>query len=205
MSVFQQPTPEQLAAFVEGDPVAIDEVVQLILPPIARWAIAQYPNLPEQEVESVLNQVLAEVCIQPERYNPSGGAQLTTYVIHLLRLRMNDAWEKQSGVQENEIYGSEAHEKLIQMPYNEIENITTSSAREVFFEQVAERLTPVEREFLALWRTGEIKTEAFAEILQKYINVSDAAKEVKNMKERLGRKLKAFAGEAQIDFHDLIE
>lgn len=204
MSVFPQPTPEQLAAFVEGDPIAIDDVVQLILPPILRWAIGHYPNLPEQEVESVLNQVLAELCIRPERYDP-GRAQITTYVVNLLKLRMNDALEKQSGVQENEVYGSEAHENLIQMPYNEVDNITTSSAREVFFEQVATRLTPVERDFLALWRTGEIKTEAFAEVLAKYMDVKDAGKEVKNMKERLERRIRSFADEAQIDFHDLLE
>ncbi len=37
-SNFPQPTDEQLAGFREGDPVAINEVVELVLPPILRWA-----------------------------------------------------------------------------------------------------------------------------------------------------------------------
>jgi len=207
MSVFPQPTPEQLAAFVEGDPIAIDEVVRLILGPLTNWATSnsKYSDLPNSEVESVLNQVLAELCIHPERYNPEGGAQITTYVINLFKLRINDAFKQHLAIKKVEVVDSEMHEKFIRLPYNEVENTTANSAREVFFEQVAERLTPAERDFLTLWRTGEIKIEAFAEILQKYMDVRDTAKEVKNMKERLSRKLKAFAGEAQIDLHDLVD
>lgn len=36
MSTFTQPTREQLDAFREGDPVAIDEVVTIVLPQIYR-------------------------------------------------------------------------------------------------------------------------------------------------------------------------
>ena len=70
-SSFQQPTPEQIAAFVQGDPVAIDEVVHLLLPQLYRWAIRQYPNFPRDEVQSVVNESFAEICRNHARYNPN--------------------------------------------------------------------------------------------------------------------------------------
>jgi hypothetical protein len=55
-SAFQQPTPEQIAAFVQGDPVVIDEIVHLLLPQLYRWTIRQYSNFPEDKVQSVVNE-----------------------------------------------------------------------------------------------------------------------------------------------------
>jgi len=36
-SHFQQPTDEQLSRFVQGDPVAIDAVIRLVLPQLYSW------------------------------------------------------------------------------------------------------------------------------------------------------------------------
>jgi len=204
MSVFQQPSSEQLAAFVEGDPVAIDQVVQLILTPIVRWAFGQYSSVPEQEVASVVHQVLAEICVHPERYDPSR-AQITTYVIHLVKLRINDVLREHLEIQNHEDWSEEAHEEFDRLPYNEVENIITESTRDKFFQGVSERLSSVEREFLNLLRSGEKSSGVLANVIRKHMTVIDAAKEVKNMRERLIRKLKAYAEETHVNLEDLVD
>ncbi|HWN12156.1 MAG TPA: hypothetical protein VNO50_23225 [Pyrinomonadaceae bacterium] len=59
-SKFQQPTEQQLRGFVKGDPITINEVIHLILPQLHRWALQKYSTLPRDDVQSVVNRVLAE-------------------------------------------------------------------------------------------------------------------------------------------------
>src|SRR5689334_1335242 len=92
-SSFQQPTSEHLAAFVEGDPVVIEEVVRLLLPQLHRWAIQQYSNIPRDEVQSSVNATFAEVCRNHARYDPKQAA-LTTYIIKLIKWRMTEIAKK---------------------------------------------------------------------------------------------------------------
>src|SRR5262249_18000323 len=98
-SVFQQPTAEQLAAFARGDPIAKNEIARLALPQITRWAWRQYENLPPDEVQSIVNEALAEIFRNHERYDPRQ-ASFTTYAINLIRLRLNNVYQALKKIKE---------------------------------------------------------------------------------------------------------
>ena len=204
-SVFQQPTPEQLAGFVVGDPLATDEIVRLLLPQLCRWAWQQYPRLPDAEVQSTLHQVLAETCVNHARYDPTK-AKLTTYLIRLLRLRLADLHRQEQDLRLTEEYGEDTPENQSPSPYNPIElsGVETRQTQQQFFETVTDRLEPVEREFLRLMRQGEKAQQVYVAVLHRYGFGADAAHEVKNTKERLMRKLKAFAREHHYQLEDLL-
>lgn len=189
-SNFPQPTDEQLAGFREGDPIAINEVVELVLPPILRWAWGNYDLLPRDDVQDIVHQVLAEICHQPARYDPSL-ALFTTYVIRLLRLRMADLYITQREIEEQEEYGPDAYEKLLELPYNDTGTIDedTRIVREDFFNQLEKHLEPFERELLQLMRKGIKSTKAAAAILSRYGPIADEERDVKNAKARLERKM----------------
>ncbi len=189
-SNFPQPTDEQLAGFREGDPVAINEVVELVLPPILRWAWGNYELLPRDDVQDIVHQVLAEICHQPARYDPSL-VLFTTYVIRLLRLRLVDLYATQRDIEEQEEYGPDAYEKLLALSYNDTGTIDedTRIVREDFFHQLEEHLEPVERELLQLMRKGIKSTKAAAAILLRYGPIADEERDVKNAKARLERKM----------------
>ncbi len=196
-SAFPQPTADQLKEFVEGDPIAIDEVITLVLVPLIRWAKKQYSGLPEQEVESLIHQVLGEICVNYNRYDPSQ-ARFTTYVINLFKLRVRDLMSRSKKIGSFEVdltLPETEHEEQLDSPYNYLEDQEQSILTEDFFERVSEHLDGLEREFLDLLRLGTKDTQAFAEVLGKYTEVTDPFKQVKNTKERLQRKLRSLAQE----------
>jgi len=194
---FPQPTDALLRAFAEGDPIAIDEVVTLVLIPLVRWARRQYSGLPDQEVESLLHQVLGEICINHSRYDPSR-ARFTTYVINLFKLRVRDLMSQSKKIGSFEVdltLPETEHEEQVDSPYNYSEDQEQNILTEDFFERVTEHLDDLEREFLDLLRLGTKDTQTFAEVLGKYTEVTDPFKQVKNTKERLQRKLRSLAQE----------
>lgn len=194
-STFPQPTADQLKAFVEGDPIAIDEVMTLILIPLVRWAKSQYGGLPEQEVESLMHQILGEICVNHSRYDPSR-ARITTYVINLYKLRVRDLLSQSKKITSLEVNltpSETEHEEYPELPYNYLEDQDQNILTEDFFESVAGHLDDLEREFLDLLRSGIKDTQIFAEVLGKYTEVTEPFKQVKNTKERLHRKLRSLA------------
>ncbi len=206
-SVFNQPTSEQLDAFVVGDPIVINEVVELLLPLIVRWAIKQYRNLPQDEVESMVHQVFAEVCINHARYEPHK-AKLTTFVIRLLKLRLADLYEEFTEISTAEDSSHDISEKLLKKPYNDIDTIDTSTylTREAFFQEAVLSLDPHEQEFLEMMRKGEKRQEVFVSILTRHgYKMSNPDHAVKNTKERLIRRLKTIADDAGYILQDLLD
>jgi len=199
----QQPSPELLARFVAGDPIAEDAVLGLVLPQIYRWAVRTYSNLPEQEVRSVIHQVVAETCRPRVRYDPNR-SKLTTYLIGLIKRRMVDLYEKQHAINTSEESGIDTQEKLLRLPYNTVDDATRIT-RDAFFLEAKQRLGEIERAFLELMRQGEKRQEAFVAILSRYGQVSDPAKEVKNTKERLLRALRGLAQSLGYHPDDLLD
>ncbi len=189
-SNFPQPSSEQLASFREGDPLVANEIVELVLPSILRWAWTQYKLLPQDDVQEIVHQVLAEICHNYARYD-SGRVLFTTYVIGLLKLRLADLYASQQEIDEKEESGPDAYEKLLSLPYNDSEALDedTRIVREDFFRQVEEHLEPVERELFQLMRNDVKSTRAFAAVLVRYGPVSDEERDVKNAKARLMRKV----------------
>jgi hypothetical protein len=203
-SVFQQPTPDHLSAFVQGDPVAIDEVIRLVLPQLYRWALQQYSNLLPDEVKSTIHQVLAEICRNHARYDPNR-TKFTTYAINLLRMRLAGLHQSLKKIGEIEDTSSSGHEKLSQKMYNQSDTEELRITQQQFFSAATARLERAEREFLELMLQGEKRQEVFVSALARYGSASDPSAEVKNMKERLKRKLKATALELGYKAEDLLE
>ncbi len=189
-SNFPQPSSEQLASFREGDPLVANEIVELVLPSILRWAWTQYKLLPQDDIQDIVHQVLAEICHHYARYD-LGRVLFTTYVIGLLKLRLADLYTEQQEIDEKEESGPDAYEKLLSLPYNDSEALDedTRIVREDFFQQVEDHLEPVEREMFQLMRKDVKSTKAFAAILIRYGPVTDEERDVKNAKARLMRKV----------------
>jgi hypothetical protein len=201
-SVFQQPTAQQLSAFAQGDPVAKDEIAHLVLPQLARWAWRHYPNLPRDEVQSVVNAALAEILRHHGRYD-AAASHFTTYAIHLLKLRLaslHHALKKIKAFQDS------ACENLPPPAYNRIDaaELDRRIERDQFFSVAIKRLEGAEREFLRLILQGEKQQEAFTQVLTRHGLDNPAGQEVKNVKARLLRKLQALADEMGYAADDLI-
>ena len=191
-SNFQQPTPEQLKSFVIGDPIAIDEVVTLLLPQIVRWAFSKYDYLPRDEIQSEIHLVFAETCRRHAEYIPEKSL-LSTYIINIVKLRMKDLYRRNT--QDVQLLDESDYENISIFLYNLINNqhIDTKIDREQFFEKASTVLEEHEKEFLRLMKQGVKSTADFTRILEQYdIPINDAQKAVKNCKERLMRKLKNF-------------
>jgi DNA-directed RNA polymerase specialized sigma24 family protein len=201
--VFNQPTQEQIDGFVTGDPVATDEVLELLLPQVYRWAVQRYRDLPPAEVHSEIHQVCAEVCVNHARYDPAR-SKLTTYIINLLTLRLKDLRERAA----REPAPAE-HKKDPDQPYNLTDDtdrdaLLTRLARDELYGAVEEHLEPDERAVFALMREGEIRLRVFAAALERYGPVTEPAKQVNNAKARVRRRVRAVAFELGYSPDDLL-
>ena len=190
-STFQQPTPEQIAAFVDGDPSATDEIVRLVLPQLFQWARTTYIQIPQEELQSQIHQVLAEVCVNHARYNPAT-SKFTSYVIGLLRRRIRTL---AANIRERSVEGEELDDQKLDSPPDTMQTIDTKIVRTAFFQFASTLLDQVERDFLSLLLQGEKRQEAFAAVLAQHGSIVETPNEVKNRKARLERKLRSIADE----------
>jgi hypothetical protein len=196
MSVFVQPSPEQIEAFRDGDPIATDEVIGLVLPQVTRWAWKTYPDVIPEETCSLVNQVFAEICLNPARFDPQK-ASITTYAINIITLRMKDKRHKEYKLLDFEGGDLELHENRSRTPYN---NLEERIDRDKLFETVNLGLSELEREFLQLMREGEIRMMIFTEALHRHkVVTSNPEREVNTIKERIKRRLKSTAIEMGFD------
>ena len=204
-SAFEQPSAEQLSAFAEGDPIAKDEIARLALPQLVRWAWRHFWNLPRDEVQSVVHGALAEILSNHERYDLRQSS-FTTYAINLIRLRLIGLYQALKKIKEFQDSTREGREKLHQTTYNHLdtEELELRIARDQFFEASMDRLEDAEKGILRLMLRAETQQGAFVEVLMRYGPVTDPAKEVKNMKARLLRKLQAIARDMGYEAGDLI-
>ena len=202
-SAFQQPTAQQLSAFAQGDPIAKDEIAHRVLPQLARWAWSYYPNLPRDEVQSVVNAGLAEILRHHARYDPAQSS-FTTYAIHLIRLRLASLYH---ALQKIKAFQDSARENLVQPAYNSIDTVEIDRRieRDQFFGAALKRLEGAEKEILRLILQGEKQQDAFAQALARYGPIKHAGREVKNVKARLLRKLQTVAGEMGYEAGDLLD
>src|SRR5207245_1100362 len=101
-----------------------------------RWAWKHYKLLSQDDVQDIVHQVLAEICHHYARYDPER-VLFTTYVIGLLKLRLADLYATQQERDEKAESGPDAYEKLLSLPYNDIEELDedTRIVREDFFRQ----------------------------------------------------------------------
>lgn len=203
-SVFQQPTSEQLQQFVHGDPIALDEIIELILPQLYGWGKQRYPLLPEQDIYSVIHDVLNETCQKHERYNPKL-AKFTTYVIELIIKRMATLQRSRIKLIQQEVSVENLSENSEEPMYNSIEtDIVRHVDRETFFRRARSQLSELEAAFLDLMREGEIHQELFIVLLNRSGITTNLSREVNNTKERVKYKLSTFAQVQGLHLEDFL-
>lgn len=203
-SVFQQPTAEQLQQFVAGDPVAMDEVLALVLPQLYIWAERRYSNVPEQERVNVLHDVLNETYQHHDRYNPRL-TKFTTYIINLIIKRMATVQRQQIKRSEQEESLESLSEKHREIAYNNIEADTVRRIdRENFYRHVRSQLSEIELAFLDLMLAGENRQQAFIAILEASGNTTAPSKDVKNVKERVKYKVNKIAQMQGLSLEDVL-
>lgn len=203
-SVFQQPNQEQLKQFVAGDPLAMEEVVELVLPQLINWSARHYPSIHEHERISVIHDVLLETCGHHERYNPNK-AMFTTYVIGLIEKRMKTTQRKLFTLMDRENSLETVSENLSQTTYDTTEeDVVRRLNREEFYRLARSHLTPLEAEFLNLMREGEIHNPPFIDILRRSSNTNVTEREIKNIKERVKYKLETFARSRGLRLEDYL-
>lgn len=203
-SVFRQPTQDQLKQFVAGDPLAMDEVVELVLPQLVSWAAHRYPTIPDHERESVIDDVLNETYQHHERYDPHK-AMFTTYVIDLIEKRMKTAQRKFITLLEREDSLETVSENLPQVKYDNVEeDVVRRLDRDDFFRLARSHLLPLEAAFLDLMREGEIHNPPFIDILRRFGITNKTVREVKNAKERVKYKLETFAHSRDLRLEDYL-
>lgn len=203
-SVFQQPTPEQLDLFVHGDSIAMYEVVELVLPQIYSWGKRHYPHLQEEDIYSVIDDVISETCDKYSRYNPKR-AKFTTYVIDLIIKRMKTLQRQQIKLAEQEDSIENYSENPSIAMYNSLEaDMARRIDRENFFLRVHHQLSELEAAFLDLMLSGEIHQEPFIEVLKRYGISTKLSREVNNTKERIKYKLEMFAKTQGLSLEDFL-
>jgi hypothetical protein len=204
-SHFQQPTLEQLNRFVQGDPVARDAVLCLVLPQLYSWGQRHYPQIVLPDMHSIIHDVLSETCQHYARYDPNR-SKFTTYVIEIIKKRMVTVLRKQIKVANNESSGDENFsEKSPEPTYNELEtDIVQRIDREAFFRRARVQLTEIESVFLDLMLDGEIHQELFIAVLNRAGFVGNTSREVNNVKTRLKYKLEKSAQVQGLRLEDLL-
>jgi hypothetical protein len=203
-SVFQQPTQEQLDLFVHGDSIAMYEVVELVLPQIYSWGKRHYPHLQEEDIYSVIDDVISETCDKYSRYNPKR-AKFTTYVIDLIIKRMKTLQRQQIKLAEQEDSIENYSENPSIAMYNSLEaDMARRIDRENFFIRVHHQLSELEAAFLDLMLSGEIHQEPFIEVLKRYGISTKLSREVNNTKERTKYKLEMFAKTQGLSLEDFL-
>ncbi len=202
-SKFRQPTDQQLEGFIRGDPDSIDEVIRLLLPQLQGWALKAYLNLPEDDVKSVVNRVLAEACLRHSFYNPLK-AKLTTYLARLISKRMIDLYKTtKRGAEYEESFSAPPPELQRGLP--DIAGIDTRIMRARFFESVKKKLNAAERAALELLRRGEDSKELLSLVLQRHQSLTDSEFCVKNFRGRLIRKVRVIANRQGYNKRDLLD
>lgn len=197
-SVFQQPSSQDLAGFREGDPLAMDRVLVLMIPQLLRWAWRSYPDLPVDDVEELVYAALAETCRNHSRYDPAASL-FTTYVINLIRWRMDRLRKSVERV-------SNPPENLRSRVYHSMDEreIGIGLSRERFFTEVRKRLKGLDLEFFELM-LKRANPQAYLTAVERHDQFADPQKEAKNRRARVQRKLKEIATEIGYTSSDLLK
>jgi hypothetical protein len=204
-STFQQPSPEDLADFVGGDPLAIDRVIVLVAEQLCRWAWKEYDDLPDDDVEELVYEALAETARNHARYDPTVSL-FTTYVINLIRWRIKRLGRSVQKIRRLEDTSPEAQEKLPRGVYNQTDKreIEIQIARKRFYGLARERLQGLDREFFELMLQGAESNE-YVRAVERDGSFPAPDIEAKNRKPRVHRRLKDIADEISYKLEDLME
>lgn len=200
-SEFTQPSPEDLAGFKKGDPIAIDSVIRCILAPLCRWAWKEYSSLPREDVEGIVHECLAEIARNHDRYDASQSL-ITTYAINLLKLRIQ---RLRLSVQKSQALTLERREESSSGVYNEVDStdLDRRIMRERFYEKVGNTLRGADKSFFDLMKQGAEPIQ-YVKLMERdgYANPES---EAKNRKARVHRKIKEIAQEMDINLQDIME
>lgn len=188
---------------MRGDRDSIEEVMRLLLPQIQRWAVRTYFFLPDDDVKSVVNRVLAETCARPFLYDPSKCRFLISYLCRLISKRMIDLYKSTNRrAKHEELFSDPPPETKYCLP--DIAEIETRKVRNQFFKAVKKKLDKVEREAIDLLRRSD-DDEQFVVLLRCNQCLTESKFCAKNFKGRLIRKVRKIAVKLKYTKHDLLD
>lgn len=201
-STFQQPSPQDLDGFTEGDPLATDRVVTLLADQLIHWSRGQYPDLTDSDLEDLVYAALEETYRNRAKYDRSRSL-ITTYVINLIKWRAQRVRGAVQRIRAHEDTSQEAQEKLPHAAYNQTEakNIEVRIAREDFYRTVREKLQGLDREFFELEIQGAESGDYVAAV-EREGTFSDPEAEAKNRRARVRRALKKIAEDMGFEADD---
>lgn len=206
-SAFVQPTAEQLAAFRDGDPVAVDAVITLMLPQLQSYARKHWgADLDEAEIDEAVSQACLETWQKPGRYD-STRSLLSTYLINLTGKRIIDARRRLIRDVGRSVPLPETHAIGPSPTYNRVDDdggAATRVALEQFFAAVEPHLEGYERELLATYRADSADPAVEEAILTRHGFAGDMPDIIKNARARLRRKLRRLAEEHGFHPADLL-
>jgi ribosomal protein L25 (general stress protein Ctc) len=203
-STFQQPSQEDLAGFVAGDPVAVDRVMTLLAPQLFRWATKHYgKQLIEADIEDLVYAALDETCRHSAKYDPSKTA-ITTYIIKLIMWRAPRIIDSVKKIRKFEDTSDQAQAQLPQGVYNSTEarDLEIRISREDFFHAVREQLQGLDKEFFELELRGA-ESDDFVQAVERHGSFQDSESEAKNRRGRVRRALKKIAEGLGLTLEDL--
>lgn len=201
-STFQQPSPQDLDGFIEGDPLATDRVVTLLADQLVRWAKSNYTDLSDPDIEDLVYAALEETCRNHAGYDPSRSL-ITTYVINLIKWRAQRVRGAVRKIRDHEDTSPEAQEKLPRGVYNQAEakDIEVRIAREDFYRTAREKLEGLDREFFELEIQGA-EWDDYVRAVEREGSFPNPDAEAKNRRARLRRALKKIAEDMGFEVDD---
>lgn len=201
-STFQQPSPQDLDGFIEGDPLATDRVVTQLADQLIRWSRGHYPDLTDSDLEDLVYAALEETCRNHARYDQSRSL-ITTYVINLIKWRAQRVRGAVQRIRAHEDTSPEAQENLPRDAYNQTEakDIEVRIAREDFYRTVREKLQGLDREFFELEIQGAEWSD-YVGAVEREGAFSNPEAEAKNRRARVRRALKKIAEDMGFEADD---
>lgn len=184
---------------LDGDRVASEELIALLLSPLTDRLARRFPHTDEQLIADGIVDALLEYCAQPDRFDAERGVPLDRFL-------STAAWRNIANSLRGE-HRRKAREEKAHAAYGEPlvaldptagnllqqEESAQRRRREVEVMQMVR--TPADQEIVTLRLQGERRTEVFADILGiAHLPAAEQRRAVKRAKDRIDKVLRRHQG-----------
>jgi RNA polymerase sigma-70 factor, ECF subfamily len=186
------------ARLLQGDRVASEEIITLLLPPLSDEVGAKFPFADPHSVYDGVIDALLDFCTKPEAFDPARGVPIQRYLAKAAwrNLANSVRGEKRRKAREQKAMDEPCNKTVELHPRAGNPNQKDSSNQKERYEDLMKALdSRVDQEILKLRLRGERRTTVFAQILGiLHLPASDQRREVKRAKDRIDVRLKRFTG-----------
>jgi hypothetical protein len=194
------------ARLLARDPVAPSELADTYLPPLLARLLRAFPHLDPHLVQDAATDAVLDTAEHPEHYDPAR-LPLGSYLAMAARGDLRNALQKasrraahQAPLEAVEL-GGVARNPLTEDADDPAELVAGgASADPDLLAAVRAAFQPQERAVVALMLDGERRTSVYARLLDlEHLTTANQAREVKRVKDRLGKRLRRLAPRVQRD------